>query len=49
VRVEVHREHGKHLRQSGKVECQADAAKLNLEKNEETGDTVLEYGKKKQP
>jgi hypothetical protein len=47
VRVEVHREHGKHLRQSGKIECQAAPAKLTLAKNAETGDTTVEYGKKK--
>ncbi len=47
VRVEVHREHGKHLRQSGKIDCKADGAKLTLEKNDETAETVVEYGKKK--
>ena len=47
IRVEVHREHGKHLRQSGKIECKADDAKVTLDKNEETGDTLIEYGKKK--
>jgi hypothetical protein len=49
VRVEVHREHGKHLRQSGKVDCKGDAAKVTFDKNEETGDTLVEFGKKKQP
>lgn len=49
VRVEVHREHGKHLRQSGKIECKSDGVKLSLGKNDETGVTVVEYGKKKQP
>ncbi len=47
VRVEVHREHGKHLRQSGKIECGAETAELKLAKNEETGDTVVTYGAKK--
>jgi thiamine biosynthesis lipoprotein ApbE len=47
VRVEVHREHGKHLRQSGKIACGAGPAKVTLTKNAETGDTVVEYGKKK--
>jgi len=46
VRVEVHREHGKHVRQSGKIECKTEGAKVTLDKNEETGDTVVEYGKK---
>jgi thiamine biosynthesis lipoprotein ApbE len=49
VRVEVHREHGKHLRQSGKIDCKADAAKVTLDKNEETGETVVEYAKKEKP
>lgn len=47
VRVEVHREFGKHLRQSGKIECKADGAKVTLDKNEETEATQVEYGKKK--
>ncbi len=47
VRVEVHREHGKHVRQTGKIECQAQEAKLTLQKNEETGATQVEFGKKK--
>jgi hypothetical protein len=46
VRVEVHREHGKHLYQSGKLACGAGAAKLTLEKNAETGETLVEYAKK---
>jgi thiamine biosynthesis lipoprotein ApbE len=47
VRVEVHREHGKHLRQSGKIDCKEDDAAVKLDKNEETGETAVEYGKKK--
>lgn len=47
VKVEVHREHGKHVRQSGKIECLEQAAKLKLDKNEETNETAVEYGKKK--
>ncbi len=46
VRVEVHREHGKHLRQSGKIECKEDGARLTLDQNEETNETVIDYGKK---
>jgi FAD:protein FMN transferase len=49
VRVEVHREHGSHLRQSGRIECKEDGARVTLERNEETNDTVIDYGKKKQP
>jgi thiamine biosynthesis lipoprotein ApbE len=47
VKVEVHREHGKHLRQSGKIECLAKDASVKLPKNDETGETVVEFGKKK--
>ncbi len=47
VRVEVHREHGKHLHQTGKIECAAEPARLTLEKNAETGETIVEYGKRK--
>jgi thiamine biosynthesis lipoprotein ApbE len=43
VRVEVHREFGQHLRQSGKIECLDKAASAKLEKNAETGDTVIEF------
>jgi hypothetical protein len=49
VRVEVHREHGNHLRQSGKIECKEDGTRVTLERNEETNDTVIDYGKKEQP
>lgn len=47
VRVEVHREHGKHLFQSGKIACLTDEAKLTLEKNAESGDVLITYGKRK--
>jgi len=47
VKVEVHREFGKLVRQSGTIECKAEAAKATLDKNEETADTLVEYGKKK--
>jgi hypothetical protein len=46
IRVEVHREHGKHVRQSGKVVCGAEPVKVTLRKNAEAADTVIEYGKK---
>jgi hypothetical protein len=47
--VEVHREHGKLVRQSGKLECRADPSSITLGKNAETGDTIIEYAKKKAP
>lgn len=47
VKVEVHREHGKHLIQSGKIRCETAAAKVSLAKNAETEITVVEYGKTK--
>jgi FAD:protein FMN transferase len=43
VRVEVHREFGEHLRQSGKIECKDKAATAKLAKNAETAETVIEY------
>jgi thiamine biosynthesis lipoprotein ApbE len=46
VRVEVHREHGKHLRQSGKIKCETEPDKVTLDKNDETNATVVEYKKK---
>ncbi len=49
LHVEVHREHGKLVTQTGKLTCGAEAARLVLEKNAETGDTVIEYAKKKSP
>lgn len=47
VKVEVHREHGKHLRQSGKIECGAEKAEVKLAKNDESGEVVVTYGAKK--
>ncbi|MFM8274709.1 MAG: DUF2271 domain-containing protein [Gemmata sp.] len=49
VRVEVHREFGDHVRQSGKIECKDKAATTRLEKNSETAETLIEFkeGKKK--
>ncbi len=45
--VEVHREHGKLVRQSGKLVCGPEPAQITLEKNAETDATVVEYAKKK--
>jgi thiamine biosynthesis lipoprotein ApbE len=49
IKVEVSREHGRHVRQSGKIDCKTEAASLKLAKNAETGETVVDFGKKKQP
>jgi thiamine biosynthesis lipoprotein ApbE len=49
VVVEVHREHGKHVRQSGKLECAAAPAMVTLERNAETEATLVEYAEKKAP
>jgi thiamine biosynthesis lipoprotein ApbE len=46
IRVEVHREHGRHVTQVGKLACLAEPAELELEKNAEAEATVLKYGKK---
>ncbi len=43
VRVEVHREFGEHLRQSGKIECKDKPTNVKLEKNAETAETVVEF------
>ncbi len=47
VKVEVHREHGKHVTQSGKIECGKEDAKATLEKNDETAATEIAYAPKK--
>jgi thiamine biosynthesis lipoprotein len=49
IHVEVHREHGKLVRQSGKLVCQGEPATITLPKNAEAGDTLIEYAKKKAP
>ena len=49
IHVEVHREHGKLVTQIGRIACAADPANISLEKNAETGDTLVEYAKKKAP
>jgi len=47
VRVEVHREHGQDLIQTGKIACAAKAAKTSMARNAETGLTSVVYDKKK--
>jgi hypothetical protein len=42
----VHREHGRHVTQVGKLACLAEATELKLEKNAEAEATLLKYGKK---
>ena len=46
VKIEVHREHGKDVTQTGKIECLKEAAKLKLEKNAETEETTVAFAKK---
>jgi hypothetical protein len=46
IRIEVHREHGKHVLQTGKIACAAEAAQVTLKENAETGTTTVAYGKK---
>jgi hypothetical protein len=47
VKVEVHREHGKHVRQTGKIDCQGKEATVKMDKNEESGEVSVTFGKKK--
>jgi hypothetical protein len=47
IQIEVSREHGSHVRQTGKIECGVQPATLTLEKNAETEATLVEYAKKK--
>jgi thiamine biosynthesis lipoprotein ApbE len=49
VHVEVHREHGKLVRQTGKIVCGAEPAQITLAANAETGATLIDYAKKKVP
>ncbi len=49
VRVEVTREFGAHLRQSGKIDCKTKPATIKLEKNAETAETVVEFKKPEKP
>ena len=49
IYVEVHREHGKLVRQSGKLTCELEPTQVTLEKNAETDATLVEYAKKKAP
>jgi hypothetical protein len=44
VRIEVIREHGKHVFQTGAIECRAEPAKTTLKKTVENDDTAVNYG-----
>jgi thiamine biosynthesis lipoprotein len=46
IKLEVHREHGKDVIQTGKLECGEKEAKLTMDKNAETEDTTVKYAKK---
>lgn len=45
VKVEVHREHGKHVTQTGTIACLDKAATVQLAKNAETEETVVTFDK----
>jgi hypothetical protein len=47
IQVEVTREYGRHVSQTGKIECMENDAKVTLDKNAETEATIVEYTKKK--
>lgn len=42
--VEVHREHGKHVKQVGKIACEEGRSSVTLERTAETAETKVEYG-----
>lgn len=46
IKIEVHREHGKDVTQSGKIDCLSETATLKLAENAETKESVVTYGKK---
>lgn len=46
VKLEVHREHGKDVTQTVKIECGAKDAKATMEKNAETEESTVTYAKK---
>lgn len=46
VKLEVHREHGKDVIQSGKIECGKEDAKVTMKKNAETEESTVKYAKK---
>jgi len=46
VVIEVHREHGKHIRQMGDIVCGAEKVSATLEKTAETDEAKITYGPK---
>lgn len=46
VKLEVHREHGKDVIQSEKIECGKEDAKATMKKNAETEESTVKYAKK---
>jgi FAD:protein FMN transferase len=44
VHIEVHREHGKHVHQTGKIECGDDKVMVTLDATAETGEAEVKYG-----
>ncbi len=42
--VEVHREHGNHARQTGKLECGVEKGTVTLDATKETGETKIDFG-----
>ena len=46
IKLEVHREHGKDVVQSGKLVCGSEDAKITMEKTAETEESTVTYAKK---
>lgn len=46
VKLEVHREHGKDVIQTEKIECGKEDAKVTMKKNAETEESTVKYAKK---
>lgn len=46
VKLEVHREHGKDVTQTAKIECGAKDAKATMDKNAEAEESTVKYAKK---
>jgi thiamine biosynthesis lipoprotein ApbE len=44
VHIEVHREHGKHVHQTGKIECGDEKVSVTLDATAETGEAEVKYG-----
>jgi hypothetical protein len=44
IRVEVHREYGRHVQQTGALKCMGDEVKLTLKETAETEATEVVYG-----